>query len=219
MIAHQWRQPLTAISATTNNLMLKNILNKKIDNEELNTELNLISDYSQHLSSTIDDFKNFFKVDKEKKLDTLENLIEKSLNIIKNSIESNEIELIQEYNCHKNIFSYSNEIQQVVLNILKNAEDVLIEREIKDKKIIIKTYCDNDYCFLSINDNSGGIKEDIIGKIFDPYFSTKKNKEGTGLGLYMSRTIINEHCGGKLNVENNELGAVFTIKLKLEENE
>ncbi|CAI8228613.1 MAG: Sensor kinase CckA [Arcobacter lacus] len=93
---------------------------------------------------------------------------------------------------------------------------MLVERNIKSKKIYISTYCDEKYATLTINDNSGGIKEDIIDKIFDPYFSTKKNQEGTGLGLYMSKTIINEHCNGKLYVNNNELGAIFTIKLNID---
>lgn len=215
MIAHQWRQPLTAITATSNNLILRNMIDK-VESKELDKELNLITNYTQHLSSTINDFKNFFKVDKERSTNTLEELTEKSLDIINNAIDSNEIEIIKSYSCGKNITLYSNEIQQVILNILKNAEDVLVERNIKSKKIYISTYCDEKYATLTINDNSGGIKEDIIDKIFDPYFSTKKNQEGTGLGLYMSKTIINEHCNGKLYVNNNELGAIFTIKLNID---
>ena len=219
MIAHQWRQPLTAITATSNNIILKNMIDG-VDSKELNKELNLITDYTQHLSSTINDFRNFFKADKEKNTTTLEELIEKSLNIINTSTDANQIEIIKDYSCGKLITTYSNEIQQVILNILKNAEDVLLERNVQEKKIFINTYDDNKYAILEINDNSGGIKKEIMDKIFDPYFSTKKNQEGTGLGLYMSKTIINEHCNGKLLVHNNELGAVFTIKLELDlENE
>ena len=219
MIAHQWRQPLTAIAATTNNLILKNMISYPIKSEELDKELNLITDYSQHLSSTINDFRNFFKADKEKIKTNIEDLVEKSLNIINTSIDSNDIEVIKKYQCGKELTTFSNEIQQVILNILKNAEDALVERKIENKKIFIETYCDNKYAILTINDNSGGISEEILDKIFDPYFSTKKNQEGTGLGLYMSKTIINEHCTGKLDVINNEHGAMFTIKLKLDESE
>jgi signal transduction histidine kinase len=213
MIAHQWRQPLTALSATTNTLLLKNMVGEKIRSEELHDELNLISTYTNHLSSTIDDFRNFFKAEKEKTTVSFEELADRSINIIKLSLETNGIKIFKNYNCKKRVATYENEVRQVILNIFKNAEDALIERKIKDKKIFIETKEDDDYIVLSINDNAGGIKEELIDKIFEAYFSTKKNKDGTGLGLYMSRTIINKHCEGNLEVSNNKHGAVFTIKI------
>lgn len=216
MIAHQWRQPLTAITATTNNLILRNMIEPNFKGDELNKELTLITEYSQHLSSTINDFRSFFEIDKRKVTNTVEELVEKSLNIINTTLESNEITLIKNYNCEKLVTSFSNEIQQVILNILKNAEDALIHRDIKNRKIFINTRYDEKYAILEISDNAGGIDQNIINRIFEPYFSTKKNQEGTGLGLYMSKTIINEHCDGKLLVSNTDLGALFTIKLKLD---
>jgi two-component system, NarL family, sensor histidine kinase EvgS len=215
MIAHQWRQPLTAISATTNNLLLKIMLNQKLNDEELKYELELITDYSQHLSSTIDDFRNFFKTDKIKIECTLEELINKSLNIIKTSFESNNIELETNYQFNEYIYVYSTEIQQVILNILKNAEDVLTDKDSFNRKIKIKTYEKDNFATIEIIDNGGGISNEIINNIFDPYFSTKKAKEGSGLGLYMSKTIINEHCQGYLTAQNSELGATFKIKLPI----
>ncbi len=101
----------------------------------------------------------------------------------------------------------------VILNIIKNAEDILIEKEVKTPYIKIITYSKDDEEILEIHDNGGGVPEDIIQNIFNPYFSTKLEKNGTGLGLYMSKTIIEEHCGGKLSVSNNENGAVFKIVL------
>ena len=101
------------------------------------------------------------------------------------------------------------------MNILKNAEDILIEQE-NNRNIIIRTYIDNNNAVIEIEDNAGGIPNDIIDKIFDPYFSTKISKNGTGLGLYMSKTIINDHCGGELSAKNSDYGAIFTIKLPLE---
>ncbi|WP_421715756.1 ATP-binding protein [Arcobacter arenosus] len=213
MIAHQWRQPLTALSATTNALILKNMVGKEINSDELYNELKLISTYTNHLSSTIDDFRNFFKAEKEKTTVSFEELADKSLNIIKLSLETNNIKIFKNYNCKQKVSTYENEVRQVILNIFKNAEDVLIERKIEDKKIFIETKEEDNYIVLSINDNAGGIKEELLSKIFEAYFSTKKNKDGTGLGLYMSRTIINKHCNGKLEASNNKYGAVFSIKI------
>jgi C4-dicarboxylate-specific signal transduction histidine kinase len=122
---------------------------------------------------------------------------------------------VKNYKCDEIFISYPNELKQVVLNILKNAEDALLERNIENPTIYLNTYKqeeDSGY-ILEIGDNAGGIPKDIMNEIFMPYFSTKKNKEGTGLGLYMSKTIIEEHCHGKLSVMNSDEGAVFTIKL------
>ena len=215
MIAHQWRQPLTAITATTNNLLLKNILNKEVPKEILEEELNLITEYTQHLSFTIDDFRNFFKSDNEKVDSKIEDIIEKAINIIKTSFEAKDINLITNYKFNENISMYTTEIQQVILILLKNAEDALVDNEIKNKTIEIITYKENDFAIIEIQDNAGGIASDIIYKIFDPYFSTKKAKEGTGIGLYMSKMIINDHCKGEITASNNQDGAIFKIKLPL----
>lgn len=215
MIAHQWRQPLTAISATTNNLLLKNLMDEKIEPAHLEEELELIINYSQHLSHTIDDFRDFFRPDKIKTNANLEDIINKSIAIIKTSIESKNIKLIKNYCFNNTILSYTNEIQQVLLIILKNAEDILVENEIEKKVIRINTFKKKSYAIIQIKDNGGGISSDIINKIFDPYFSTKKSKEGIGIGLYMSKTIINEHCKGTLTIKNNKKGATFEICLPL----
>lgn len=216
MIAHQWRQPLTAILATSNNLLIKIMLNEKIDKRTLKDELELINEYSLHLSSTVDDFRNFFKTDKRKITCYLEDLIDKSINIIKTSVESKNIKLNTNYSFNKAMNLYSTEIQQVILNILKNSEDALVEKEIINKEITIKTYEENNNAIIEISDNGGGVKENIIDKIFDPYFTTKKSKEGSGLGLYMSKTIINEHCKGKLIATNIKDGILFKIILPIE---
>ena len=215
MIAHQWRQPLTAITATTNNLQIKALIDEKIDVQQLKEELELITNYSQHLSLTIDDFRNFFKPDKIKTESKLEDIIEKSINIIKTSFESKSINLVTNYNFNDTLFSYTSEIQQVILIILKNAEDILMEKNIENKLIEINTFKENDFAIIQIEDNGGGIAMEIINKIFDPYFSTKKSKEGTGIGLYMSKIIIDEHCLGNLSAKNSANGATFEIKLPI----
>ena len=218
MIAHQWRQPLTAISATTNNLSLKLMIND-IQKESFLEELNLISGYTQHLSKTIDDFRKFFKENKEKERIILKDLVEETLQIVLVSLKNKNINLITEFSCDKPIFTYTSELKQVLLNFIKNAEDVLLEREIENPKITIIAKNDDTCHILIIKDNAGGIPEKIIDKIYEPYFSTKLEKDGTGLGLYMSKKIIEEHCSGKIETKNDKEGAVFKITLPdLQEN-
>ena len=212
MIAHQWRQPLAAISSTSSAINLKAKL-KKLDSDTAIELSDKISNYSQHLSQTIDDFREFFKPNKEKVEVNYTQLIKSVLDIIQVSIKNKNIRLEQELNCEDRFFTYPNEIKQVLLNLIKNAEDVLLEKEIKNPCIKIKSFKEKDKLILEISDNAGGIPKDIIDKIFDPYFSTKTKKDGTGLGLYMSKTIIEGHCNGKLNVKNDDFGAVFTIVL------
>jgi len=212
MIAHQWRQPLAAISATSASLELKASMGK-LDNDTAQQKARDISDFSQHLSRTIDDFRDFFKPNKQKEETSYDELIKSVLKIISTSITNKNIKLIQELNTHDKFISYPNELKQVILNLIKNAEDILIKKQIKNPTIKISTYTKNNTNILEISDNAGGVEEDNIDKIFNPYFSTKKQKDGTGLGLYMSKMIIEEHCSGKLSVTNGEDGAVFKIVL------
>ncbi len=215
MIAHQWRQPLSAISARSNNLLLKIVLGKDLDRDLFKEEITYIDEYSQHLSKTIDDFRNFFKEDKVKEITTLENIIHQTLDIIQVSVENKNIKIVTNFRSNQPFEIYSNEVKQVVLNIIKNAEDVLLEKNILNPTISIETTTKDNNNILTIKDNAGGIKDDIIGKIFDPYFSTKLEKDGTGLGLYMSKIIIEEHCNGILTVNNDKDGAIFEIKLNI----
>ncbi len=210
MIAHQWRQPLAAISSTSSGINLKAKLNK-LDKDTAIELSSKISQYSQHLSSTIDDFRDFFKSNKEKRETTYDELVKSVLNIVEISILNQNINLVKKLNSKDTLTTYPNEIKQVILNLIKNAEDVLLEKGIENPIITIETQSST----LTISDNGGGIPEDIIDKVFDPYFSTKTKKDGTGLGLYMSKTIIEEHCGGKLIVSNDKDGAVFTIELEV----
>ncbi len=135
------------------------------------------------------------------------------MGIIKVSLINKNIQLSQDLNCHETFVTYSNEVKQVVLNLIKNAEDVLLEKEVEDPYIKIETYAKEGQYTLKVSDNAGGVPKEIIDNIFDPYFSTKKSKEGTGLGLYMSKMIIEEHCGGELSVQNDKDGAVFSVVL------
>ena len=218
MIAHQWRQPLSAISATSTALNLKAKLGKA-DNAIVEEMTDKISKYSQHLSQTIDDFREFFKANKEKRETSYDELIGAVLNIIELSITNQNIKLIKDFKSKEKFSSFPNELKQVILNLIKNAEDVLIEKEIKNPFIKIRTYENKGKLFLEISDNAGGVSKNIIDDIFNPYFSTKKQKDGTGLGLYMSKTIVESHCNGALEVFNTKDGALFRITLIKEEEE
>ncbi|MGL1957787.1 MAG: nitrate- and nitrite sensing domain-containing protein [Colwellia sp.] len=210
MIAHQWRQPLAAISSLSLGLNLKAQLGKL--NKETTLDLsNKITENSKYLSETIDDFREFFRPNKEKKEAHFVEIIESVINIVGDSITNKNINIIKEFSCDKKFLTYPNEIKQVILNLIKNAADVLIENKIENSYIKLLTYSDDDKVILEVSDNGGGIPDHIISKVFDPYFSTKTKKDGTGLGLYMSKTIIEKHCNGKLTVSNSKEGAVFKI--------
>ncbi len=213
MIAHQWRQPLAAISSVGTAMHLK----AKRDKLDRETALKLSKDitvYSQHLSTTIDDFRDFFKSNNEKKETTYSEIIHSVLNIVETSINTQNIRIIKDLRCDTIFSTYSNEMKQVILNLIKNAEDALLENEVKDPFIRIVTYVKDNTYVLEVSDNAGGIPQDIMENIFDPYFSTKIKKDGTGLGLYMSKVIVEEHCHGNLHVNNSNEGAVFTIVLQ-----
>jgi PAS domain S-box-containing protein len=208
MIAHQWRQPLSAIAAASGSLHLKAKRNK-LDQDTAIEIADKIKGFSLHLSATIDDFRNFFKTNKTQTVTDFKKVFNAVYDIIEGSLEKNRITLDLKIESADSFETYENELKQVVLNLLKNAEDALIEHEIEKPKIEI--YINNNE--FTICDNAGGIPKDIIEKIFDPYFSTKTKKDGTGLGLYMSKMIIEDHCNGQMNVSNEESGAKFQIIL------
>jgi len=223
MIAHQWRQPLGAISATTSDIEVKLFKRRLFDmstskgQDDMETytleNLHAINALINHLSSTIDDFKDFFKSNKGKSTFHLSSLMEKTLNLTTHLFSSKGINVVKAYEANlEELVNYESEVIQVLLNIIQNAADALLEREIKDASIYItieKNRLGNQV--IIIEDNAGGIPEESIAKVFDPYFSTK-DKNGTGLGLYMSQLIIEEHCHGSISVSNTARGACFMIE-------
>ncbi len=222
MIAHQWRQPLGAIAASSIDLKMKMAfasfdLDKKEGQEACSTyfdeQLTHIETYVQSLTTTIDDFRNFYKPNKEKKRITINEPIQKSLHIIEAAAKANGIKVISNFESQKELALFDSELMQVFLNILKNAQDNFLEKNIQDATIMIKTEDTQEGIVVEICDNGGGIPEAILEKIFDPYFSTKDEKNGTGLGLYMSKTIIEEHHKGKLSIENRNDGACFILSI------
>lgn len=218
MIAHQWRQPLAAVSTSIFDMRVKIELGtfdlttaegREAANDFFLETLSNVEEYLQSLSGTIDDFRNFHKADKKNLPMTFEEVTAKALKIIRNSIALHNIELIESYSDDLKVPMIDNEIVQVILNILKNAQDNFDEKKIHNPQITIAS--ENNV--LTICDNGGGIPAHIIDKIFDPYFSTKNEKNGTGLGLYMSKTIIEDHHKGTLTAYNQNDGVCFNITL------
>ncbi len=224
MIAHQWRQPLSAISSVAISMQMKIKLKRFVMADETKQEefesyflekIEAIGSYVQYLSHTIDDFRNFFKPNKAKERTTLELLLQKAIDMLDGSYRKNGILIKQKIENSCEIVTYPNEILQVLLNILKNALDNFRERQIQNPKVEARLIQKGDTAILEIEDNGGGIPEAFLPRIFDPYFSTKDEKNGSGLGLYMSKTIIEEHCDGRLEACNHALGALFRITLPL----
>lgn len=163
------------------------------------------------MSHTIDDFRNFFKISKQKEEFSLIECINESINLLNESFKSLDIKLNFNYTENFRIRTYKGEFAQVIFNLLNNAKDEFIKQEIKDAKIIINIIKKEENILIEIIDNAGGISEKIIKKIFEPYFTTKE--KGLGIGLYMSKVIIEKNIGGKLEVKNTMNGAKFIILL------
>jgi len=212
MIAHQWRQPLSAVAAITSNLKISMALEEEITPKTLLENFDNIDEHISLLSGTIDDFRNFFRSDKKRSKVDLDVCINKALFVLKPAISRHSIALHVESDFSTTIDSLQSEIIQVLINIINNAIDILSEQD-SLKKISVVGRSENSSQVIEVLDNAGGIDDAIIEKIFEPYFSTKQEKNGTGLGLYMSKTIIEEHCTGLLEVENSEDGACFRITL------
>ncbi len=212
LIAHQWRQPLSAISATATGMELKLELGT-IDEEQMNTSLKNIQEYVNHLSETIDDFTNFFKPTKKRERVLVKDMIKKALFISSPLLTKEEVDVIKKYNSTNKISTYPNEVVQVLLNLIRNSVNVFKQRKIKEREISIVEYQEGKHNIIDLEDSAGGIDENILPKIFDPYFSTKADENSMGVGLYMSKFIIEESCGGKIEVTNGKYGAKFKISL------
>ncbi len=211
-IAHQWRQPLAQINSSV--LIVDAYLQKnKCFDTTIEKKLLEIESLTAYMSKTIDDFKNFFNPDKQKTKFKVKNAIEKSYNILKGSLVSKEIRTITTIDPKLECYGYLDELQQVILALLNNAIDALVLMNIESPLITVESYELEGYIYINIEDNASGIKKEIMNKIFEPYFTTKHKSQGTGLGLYMSKMIIEEGLGGNLNVTNGAKGALFTIQI------
>jgi signal transduction histidine kinase len=211
MIAHQWRQPLATTTLMITNERIASMIARNEPNES-DKILDKISDTMIYLSDMIDDFQTFFKPDKSTEKISTCALIERVQHFIQTRLILEKVHIHIEKCDEIFIDTYANEVVQVLINIVNNAVDALVERKREERYIWISVHSGKNDAIISIEDNGGGIESEIIEKVFDPYFSTK-SKNGTGLGLYMAKMIIDKHVGGKLSVDNTQKGACFTIIL------
>lgn len=212
LIAHQWRQPISVIAMEANNVKVDLEL-ESLKEDDLEHHISNILFQTQELSQTIDDFRNFFKNDKTIDNIYIADIIKDILRIIGNGLENNNITFHIKMDGKYQIETHRRELMQVLINIITNAKEALLERDIDDKMILVNISQDEENSYISIHDNAGGIKGDLINRIFEPYFSTKLEKNGTGLGLYMSKTIINKHLLGELTASNTKIGCCMKIIL------
>lgn len=214
-IAHQWRQPLMQLSAI---LMYLDAYNEKgkLTPEKFTKKIKDGNSIIDFMSKTIEDFRNYYKPEKQKEKFLLKDSIDNALFIVNSSLKTSNIEVVTNY-CNKNIEleSFKNEFSQALLNIITNAKDILILKSIKNAKIFIDVKEENNNVIISIEDNAGGIENKILEKVFDPYFTTKHKSQGTGIGLYMTKMIIESNMNGDIKVKNSTNGARFIITLKV----
>ena len=221
-IAHQWRQPLSAISISASGMKLENEFNL-LDNEKLEKGLDNIIDNTTYLSNTIEDFRKYFIKDKIRTKCNIKTVYENTIKLLKPKFDTLEIEIIED--CEElYCITLENELVQCLMNIFNNAYDALIKNNLNRKLIFVNIFQKYDNIMIVINDNAGGIDENIINKIFEPYFTTKHKSQGTGIGLYMTQEIISKHLDGFIKVENVNFifekveyrGASFKISLPFE---
>ncbi|MDA7816714.1 PAS domain-containing protein [Sulfurimonas sp.] len=212
MIAHQWRQPITVIAMGANN-MLVDIGLDEVKIENFKHDAQDILKQAEYLSKTIDDFKNFFRPNKD--MDTINvcDVIFEAKELMGKNISNNNIELIVSCDIEKTITTYSRELLQVIINFLKNSKEALEEQGTDNAyiKVVVENIDEN--IIISVSDNGGGIDQDIKSKVFDPYFSTKGLKIGTGLGLYMTKTIVEKHLLGEIDIIDIDQGVCFRVTL------
>ena len=211
-IAHQWRQPLGEMSAVLMNIQVRYEFGD-FDGAFLVESIQQCNKINAYMSGTISDFQNFFKPSKEKEVFEISEACQRSITILQASLKYHGIEFSFDISEKMEVYGYPNEFAQALLNILSNAKDVLSEREISNPFIRLYLKKGYKYILIVIEDNGGGISNEHMDRIFEPYFTTKYAKQGTGIGLYMTKMIIENNMGGIINVKNTNSGALFTIKL------
>lgn len=212
MIAHQWRQPLSSIGTISANIQLLIELDKCSPNQVIELARK-IDFHTAHLANTVSDFRNLYNPNKKPKEANLEDICHKSIALLSGTLAQENIivEVICAFN--STVYTYPDEILQVLIALLKNSHDAIVERGVADPIITIEGKENRESFLVIVEDNAGGIDEVVFPKLFDPYFSTKDEKNGTGLGLYMAKMLIEDHCKGAIRVENSRSGALFTITI------
>jgi len=211
-IAHQWRQPLNNVGLLVQNLQYA-FESGDLTQNEMRSEVVKTMETIQFMSRTIDDFRNFFRQDKEKRIFRIKDALKTTVDLLATGLTDSKIMLKLELSDTETAHGYPNEYSQVLLNILINAKDVLNERLVAAPLILIRLFRENGWTVVTVRDNGGGIPEEILPRVFDPYFTTKEPGKGTGIGLYMSKVIIEQNMDGRLSACNSDGGAEFRIEL------
>jgi PAS domain S-box-containing protein len=209
-ITHQWRQPLNILAVNVQYLPLAVDLAES-DMEPLQKNVDMSMNLIRHMSRTIDDFRNFFRADKEAVLFGANQVLAHTISLIEKGFEDQRITIEFQSAGEPMIHGYPNEYMQVLLNILMNARDALVERHVVDGRISLCAFAEGVKTVVTITDNAGGIAEEIMDRLFDPYFTTRGPDKGTGIGLFMAKTIIEKSMGGRLTARNTGKGAEFRI--------
>lgn len=211
-IAHQWRQPLNMLGLLAQDLAMTQRFGGFTDEYLYGTVKKMLESIT-HMSKTIDDFRNFFSTDKKKAAFSIAEVVQHTLSLLEVNLNTLHIKTTLTAGHDAVVNGYPSEYAQVLLNILGNAKDALVTRQVTDPEIRIEIGKEGDLSVVTITDNAGGIAEDILDKIFDPYFTTKGPDRGTGVGLYMSKIIIEKNMGGSLTARNVAGGAQFRIEV------
>ena len=209
-IAHQWRQPLSEINSVAMKIEIDH-RRKTMDDVSLDKNIEHIENITEHMSKTIQDFNGYFKVDKEKVSVTLESVVDKAIGLVTSGLSKNEIKIEKIVSCEKKVNIVEGELIQVLLVLLNNARDVIKNSDTKEKWIKIYISQEGKHYVVEVEDSGGGIDEANLSKVFEPYFTTKFESQGVGIGLYMSKMIVEESMGGRLSVSNSVDGAIFKI--------
>jgi len=211
-IAHQWRQPLSSISLLVQDIQEAHELGE-LNTDYLNESVGKCTATIAHMSDTIDNFRYFFDPQKEQVDFDVDIEIKRCMNLLDAGLENNDIQIYLDLNTKGSAHGVPGEYSQVLVNILNNSREALLQRVVKMPYIQIKSYNKNNEIVVEIRDNAGGISEGILDKIFEPYFTTKNNTNGTGIGLYFSKMIIDGNMKGLLSAKNDKQGACFTISV------
>jgi PAS domain S-box-containing protein len=213
-IAHQWKQPLNSIALIVQYLKESWSCGNLTDKDVVGA-VGKTMDLVEHMAQTIDVFRDFYRPEKEQAVFCLKDSINSALSFMAPALRFHGIKVEIDADPDLCAVGYPNEYAQVLLNIFTNARDTFKERNVDNPVLKLEAFSENDKAVVAITDNAGGIPESIIGKIFDLFFTTRGAKDGTGIGLYMSKNIIEKNMGGKLSAANVDGGAQFRIEFNL----
>lgn len=211
-IAHQWRQPLSQINSSVG-MIDKILYDKNIHEPLIEEKLLEIEALTKYMSNTIDDFRGYFAQNTLKTKASLSETLQNAVDMFKPGLKEKAITIKTNFSIDSKHECYHSELKQIIIVLLNNAKDALLERNTYNAKIELELNEDDSQYLIAVCDNAGGIAKSVMIKIFEPYYTTKHQSQGTGLGLYMARKIINERLDGSLNVKNQNDGSCFYIAL------